>query len=447
MDLQSPPVNLFVWLQSVHGACGNVTNPSMTDSECSQSDLRITLASFAFRRCSLAISRRYPLISHAQQRLSCRFQRTRSSISGCAGVCGSPVPGVADSTSVRYRVINNAWCICAYHALHGGLPCHKRPVSVVGGFYRHCSACAECTQLSNGVRGKRQRVASSFQPFLTPIVRCANHLFLDLLMVSCRLELCNPLDRTTHISGARLDASSSLPVVLWTSWCTMGCNVAQVLLCVAQCWGLDKLVSLPTRPDPVRGPITHFDQCACRAPSVECASPRSVPVQSSRDCVFYETIAILHRHALAQRCHRRCRQPSWWTPKCHQACVAQNGAWRDHRRAPFAAARERFRNARTSFHRVVRRCQNQFWSDWQENITSLLREPQAPESNRCSVVSQDVTSRIWSGGYRERHNFIKIEMNLSLFIKKDFHQKPISSKTISPSTRNPEPQTQKHLNT
>ena len=27
----------------------------------------------------------------------------------------------------------------------------------------------------------------------------------------------------------------------------------------------------------------------------------------------------------------------------------------------------------TSFHRVVRRCQNQFWSDWQENMTSLSR--------------------------------------------------------------------------
>ena len=40
--------------------------------------------------------------------------------------------------------------------------------------------------------------------------------------------------------------------------------------------------------------------------------------------------------------------------KCHQACVARNDVWRDHRRAPSAATRERFRNARTSFHRVVR---------------------------------------------------------------------------------------------
>ena len=38
-------------------------------------------------------------------------------------------------------------------------------------------------------------------------------------------------------------------------------------------------------------------------------------------------------------------------------------------------------NARTSFHRVVRRYQNQFWSDWQENI-SVARELPS-----CSLVS------------------------------------------------------------
>ena len=47
---------------------------------------------------------------------------------------------------------------------------------------------------------------------------------------------------------------------------------------------------------------THFDPRARRAPSVECASPRSLPVQSTSrrqllDGVFNEMIAILHRHA------------------------------------------------------------------------------------------------------------------------------------------------------
>ena len=94
---------------------------------------------------------------------------------------------------------------------------------------------------------------------------------------------------------------------------------------------------------------THSDPYARRALSVECASPRSLPVQSTLQKtvgVFNEMIAILHHHAPAQQCHRRRRQPSWWT-----------------RRVPSAATREKFSNARTSFHRVVRRCQNQFWSD------------------------------------------------------------------------------------
>ena len=40
------------------------------------------------------------------------------------------------------------------------------------------------------------------------------------------------------------------------------------------------------------------------------------------------------------------------------------------------------------FHRVVRRCQNQFWSDWQENLTSLSRvnpELQPPSDVQWSV--------------------------------------------------------------
>ena len=78
-----------------------------------------------------------------------------------------------------------------------------------------------------------------------------------------------------------------------------------------------------------------------------------------------------------------------------QACVARNGAWRDHSRAPSAAAPERFRIARTAFHRVVRRCQNQFWSEWQENITSLSRvNPRAAASRVPQLFSGQSTITI-----------------------------------------------------
>ena len=86
-----------------------------------------------------------------------------------AGVCGSPVPGVADSTSVRWQVFNNAWCICSCRVATGD------PCQFLAGFCRCCSACAECSQRSNGHRRRRQRVASSLQPLSIPIVRCAYH--------------------------------------------------------------------------------------------------------------------------------------------------------------------------------------------------------------------------------------------------------------------------------
>ena len=105
----------------------------------------------------------------------------------------------------------------------------------LAGFCRCCSAFAKCSGCSNGHRRGRESLASSFQPHSIVIVRCANHPFLDLLMAFCRLELCN---RPDQISRA-LDwiASSSFPVMLWTSWCTIGCYVAQVPLCFSQCWG------------------------------------------------------------------------------------------------------------------------------------------------------------------------------------------------------------------
>ena len=82
-------------------------------------------------------------------------------------------------------------------------------------------------------------------------------------------------------------------------------------------------------------------------------------------------IAILHHHAPAQRCHRRRRQPSWWTPESQTGSICRNT-----------------RQVPQRFHRVVRRCQNQFWSDWQENLTSLSRvNPRAAASRVRQMFS------------------------------------------------------------
>ena len=286
--------------------------------------------------------------------------------------------------------------------------CHRRPVSVSGGILSLLlSVC---------------RMQSAFQWSSPETPTCGiliSHLsrsrlcdvpiipFLDLLMASCRLELCNPPDRATHTSGAGLDcifisSGHVVDVVVndGLQCCTGSPVCCPVLgsdhfLCIAA--GL----SPPTRPDPVRGPTlpplrdwrptlirAHEElfQWSARVQDLCQSSPPSR--RQLLGGVFNEMIAILHHHAPAQRCHRRRRQPSWWTPECHQACVARNGAGRDHRQVPSAATRERFRNARTSFHRVVRRCQNQFWSDWQENLTSLSRvNPRAAASRVREMFS------------------------------------------------------------
>ena len=205
---------------------------SLTDSECSQTFfLRITLASFAFRRCSLAISRHYPLISHTHAMVLSVPEDEKQHfwfVQACVVLLSRewripPVLGGRCSTCLVHLFILRSSCRAAI-----GDPCQ-----FLAGFCRCCSAC-ECSQRSNGHRRRRQRVASSFQLLSIPIVRCANHPFFGFAHGFLQTGVNSP-DRATHISGAGLDCIfiSSGHVV----WCTMGCNVAQVPLCVAQCWG------------------------------------------------------------------------------------------------------------------------------------------------------------------------------------------------------------------
>ena len=247
----------------------------------------------------------------------------------CRRVCGSP-PGVADSTSIRWRVFNNAWCICTYHAPHAGLPQETR-VNFWRGFLAVAQRVQNAVSVPVAIAG-RQRLASSFQPLSIPIVRCANHPFEDLRMASCRLELCNPPDRATHISGAGLDC------IFISCGHVVGVVVHDGLQCCASspvCWGQHRswsVFSHTSRPSAWTNVAafarleTHFNPCARRAPSVECASQdlcQSSPPSRRQllDGVFNEMIAILHRHAPAQRCHRRRRQPSWWTPAARETAT------------------------------------------------------------------------------------------------------------------------------
>ena len=142
-----------------------------------------------------------------------------------AGVCGSPVPGVADSTSVRWRVFNNAWCICTYYAPHAGLPQETR-VSFWRDFAFQWSSRE---MLMCGIL-----ISTSLDP---DRAMCQSSLFWICSWLLTDWSCAIPLIEQPTSRVLDWIASSSLPVMLWTLWCTMGCNVAQVPLCVAQCWG------------------------------------------------------------------------------------------------------------------------------------------------------------------------------------------------------------------
>ena len=149
--------------------------------------------------------------------------------------------------------------------------------------------------------------------------------------------LCNPRDTATHNAGAALDlvcASSSSPVT------------ARVPRCCAL-------------------------SASCRGPRRFCSNlhlnshlKRWIGPRFWTDCT--EVLSTLTAHAPGQR-----RQPAWWDADCLAACVARNGALRDHRRVRSEESYMRFSAARQQFHRTVRATRRNFWSLWQDHVSSL----------------------------------------------------------------------------
>ena len=84
-----------------------------------------------------------------------------------------------------------------------------------------------------------------------------------------------------------------------------------------------------------------------------------------------ELLTILAASVPVQNRVRRRRQPSWWNSDCLPACIARNGALRDHRRTPSAESHARFRPTRHAFHRTMRSAQRAFWTSWQDHVSAL----------------------------------------------------------------------------
>ena len=116
--------------------------------------------------------------------------------------------------------------------------CHRRPVSVFG---RILSLLLSVCRMQSAFQWSSPETATCGIFTSTSLdpdrAMCVSSLFwiCSWLLAdwSCAILL---IEQPTSRALDKI-ASSSLPVMLWTLWCTMGCNVAQVPLCVAQCWG------------------------------------------------------------------------------------------------------------------------------------------------------------------------------------------------------------------
>ena len=101
-----------------------------------------------------------------------------------SGVSGASVSGVEDTTSVRWRVFHRSWCSCS--------------------FYDHMLGFSLTSELLSGVSSSTGPVTSTdlcVCPWSSPLMRL---LFVNQLISSCNLELCNPREQVTHISGRGL---------------------------------------------------------------------------------------------------------------------------------------------------------------------------------------------------------------------------------------------------
>ena len=129
---------------------------------------------------------------------------------------------------------------------------------------------------------------------------------------------------------------------------------------------------------------------ACNLQSVQ--PPREVDRTSILDGLYTEMLSILTAHSPGPRQHsHRRRQPAWWDADCLAACVARNGALRDMR---FSAARQQF-------HRTVRPNRRNFWSLWQDHVSSLsAHNPRVAASIirrtfQCNTDSRQVERVQW----------------------------------------------------
>ena len=225
----------------------------------------------------LAISRRHPLISHTHTMVPSVPEDEKQHfwfVQACVVLLSRewripPVFGGGCSTVLGAHV----------HTVFLMQGCHRRPVSVFGGILSLLlSVCRmqSAFQWSSPETPTCGIISTSLDP---DRAMCLSYFFW-ICSWFCRLELCNPPGR----ANPHLRRSIGLHLHFFRSCCgRCGARWVAMLhrfLCVLPSVGVRPLFVRrswsisSTRPDPVRGPIgDHFDPRACKAPSVECASP------------------------------------------------------------------------------------------------------------------------------------------------------------------------------
>ena len=129
------------------------------------------------------------------------------------GMHSVPISSADDTTSVRWRVIGGSWCICSFNAQHAGIPIHAR-LSFWRDFVHSATRIHHSVGLAMIIAGDANvwHLISDCAPG-----HCDSLVipFVDLLISSCNLELCNPRDQATHV-GSGLDCvfsrSCAVPV-------------------------------------------------------------------------------------------------------------------------------------------------------------------------------------------------------------------------------------------
>ena len=249
---------------------------------------------------------------------------------------GAPISGVVDTRSLRWRVFDRSWCICSFYAPHVGLP-----VGIRVTFWREFVHRATHIHSSLGLPMVIPGDANVWHPHFRLRTRSCDAMilsFMDLLISSCHLELCNPSGQATHISGGGLDCvfisrSCAVPITVHSgNQCCVEAPACCPLLgsdhflCVAH--------SIPLPVSPARcehrplHPLRDWKPTLLRAHQdvlqwssrLDAMISGPLPRESDRTSPFFARMPLHSARILAAD------SLHGGPPECFEACIARNGA-------------------------------------------------------------------------------------------------------------------------